>query len=83
MFLVLQVVLTVSQTVWARDATEALENEGDRLEAMKEFELQNIAVSHISFLLVEIHTVIIYPHGLNSLPSAKAFMKNEMQYILI
>nr|XP_054751474.1 dynein axonemal heavy chain 6-like isoform X1 [Lytechinus pictus]XP_054751475.1 dynein axonemal heavy chain 6-like isoform X1 [Lytechinus pictus] len=37
-----QVVLTVSQTMWARDVTEVLENTGDRLEVMKEFELKNI-----------------------------------------
>ena len=45
-FFLLQVVLTVSQTVWARDATEALESEGDRHELLKEFELQNISVSN-------------------------------------
>lgn len=44
-FFTLQVVLTVSQTMWARDVTEVLENTGDRLEAMKEFEQTNIKVS--------------------------------------
>ena len=31
----LQIVLTVSQTMWCRDITECLITEGDRLEAMK------------------------------------------------
>ncbi|XP_041356323.1 dynein heavy chain 6, axonemal-like isoform X2 [Gigantopelta aegis] len=35
-----QVVLTVAQLMWAREVTEILEGEFDRLEAMKEFETQ-------------------------------------------
>ena len=41
----LQVVLTVAQLMWAREVTEILEGEFDRLEAMKEFESQCYTVS--------------------------------------
>lgn len=39
-----QIVLTVSQTMWCRDITECLISEGDRLEAMKDAEQMCVQV---------------------------------------
>lgn len=37
----MQVVLTVSQTMWCADVTECLKSTSDRLKAMKAFEQEN------------------------------------------
>ena len=46
----LQIVLTVSQTMWCRDITECLITEGDRLEAMKGAEDMCVKVRQVKLL---------------------------------
>lgn len=45
-----QVVLTISQVMWARDVHEILDGQGDKVKLMAEFEKKNIKVSICSLL---------------------------------
>jgi len=53
----LQIVLTVSQTMWCRDITECLISEGDRLQAMKGAE--QICVQVIDLLCIGVSIIIL------------------------